>query len=223
MRLWISLFFVLTILLATTLVATAETGYITDQVVLTLRSGPGNQYETLDHLRTDTRVEILSEDDKYARVRTDDGKEGFVLKQYLTSKTPKLQVINRQAKEIEELRSKIKASTSSGTEIQQQFAELKEANSLQEKNLQEAQDNFEKLSNDYQQLLEASGNLMQTTQERDQLREENIALAAEAGELREENIDLLTTGSIKWFLAGAGVLFFGWFMGKISRKKHRPF
>jgi len=26
---------------------------------------------------------------------------------------------------------------------------------------------------------------------------------------------------IRWFLAGAGVLFFGWILGKASRKKQR--
>jgi SH3 domain protein len=222
MRPLILSFFAL-MLIFPSLPALAATGYVTDQIVLTLRSGPSEQAETLDHLKTDTRVEILTEEGRYARVRTEDGKEGFVQKQFLTDQTPKLLVINRQSKEIETLHARIKAATGSDAQVQQQLSDLQALNTQQEKELQTALASLEKLTHEYQQLLDASGNLLQTTQERDQLKEENIALTAEAVTLRDENTDLLTTGSIKWFLAGAGVLLFGWFMGKISRKKHRPF
>jgi SH3 domain protein len=57
------------------------------------------------------------------------------------------------------------------------------------------------------------------TNERDLLKETNEKLAAEVQALTAENSDLLRTGALRWFLAGGGVLFLGWLIGKASRKK----
>ena len=35
----------------------------------------------------------------------------------------------------------------------------------------------------------------------------------------EKNEKLIAARMVKWFLAGGGVFFFGWIIGKISRKK----
>ena len=49
--------------------------------------------------------------------------------------------------------------------------------------------------------------------------EENAQLTAEVQILRDENLSLKRSGVIKWLLAGGGVFFFGWIIGKISRKR----
>lgn len=220
------LLFILLILLAlplTSLPASAATGYVTDQLVLTLRSASGDKYQALDHLKTATQVKILDEQGALLRIRTMDGKEGFVLKQYITTQVPKQQVIARQKKELQQLQAKMKQLSSNSNERQQALASLQQQRDQLDQKLQQSRQDLKKLTEEHQQLLDASQNLLQITRERDQLREENNQLATEATRLEEENSTLLTTGSIKWFLAGAGVLFFGWFMGKISRKKRRSF
>jgi len=203
--------------------AAAETAYVTDQLVLTLRSATGNQYTAVGHLKTATAVDILAEEGKFLKVRTEDGKEGYVLKQYITTELPKQQVVARQKAELEQLRARLQKLSSSSTRQQQGMADLEQQRTQLAHQLQQTRNELQQLTSEHQQLLDASQNLLQITQERDQLKEENQRLAADATRLQDENASLLTTGSIKWFLAGAGVLFFGWFMGKISRKKRRPF
>ena len=70
--------FFLIIFLATP--ALAETRYIVDQLVVNLRDGKGNQYETIKTLKTGTALEILEEDATYVKVRTISGETGFVIK-----------------------------------------------------------------------------------------------------------------------------------------------
>ncbi|ORJ62172.1 TIGR04211 family SH3 domain-containing protein [Geothermobacter hydrogeniphilus] len=203
--------------------AVAATGYVTDQLVLTLRSTAGNQYQTLGHLKTASKVEILGEEGKFLHVRSADGTEGYVLKQYITADLPKQLIIDRQNRELRQLRQKLQQLTAGSSQQQQTLADLQKQRDKLTRDLQQTRRQLQQLTEAHQQLLDASGNVLQITREKDQLKEENDRLAAEAARLEEENATLLTTGSIKWFLAGAGVLFFGWILGKISRKKRRSF
>jgi len=61
--------------------------------------------------------------------------------------------------------------------------------------------------------------VVEITDERDRLKKENVKLTSTVRELTEENTDLNRNQSVRWFLAGAGVLLFGWLIGRISRKK----
>jgi SH3 domain protein len=51
----------------------------------------------------------------------------------------------------------------------------------------------------------------------------NEKLSSKVQLLNAENSELKRTGMIKWFLAGGGVLLFGWIIGRISRKKRAGF
>jgi SH3 domain protein len=53
------------------------------------------------------------------------------------------------------------------------------------------------------------------------LNKENKDLTIERDKLRTENDNLIEKRMIYWFLAGAGVFFFGWMSGKLSRKKKK--
>ena len=62
--------------------ALADQRYVTDQLVITLRAEAGEGARTLGSLRTGTPLVVLEEVGSFLRVRTDDGVEGYVLKQY---------------------------------------------------------------------------------------------------------------------------------------------
>ena len=61
------------------------TATITCYDVLHLRSGPGSDYAILGRYRHGTRVTILSTGRRWDRVRTPDGKVGYMYKQYLSA------------------------------------------------------------------------------------------------------------------------------------------
>jgi len=201
----------------------AETRYVTDVLVITVRTGKGNNYQIIETIRTGTPVEVLEEGKTYLKIRTPKGNEGYALTQYITSTTPKSLEIKRLTAEVDSLRN----------QLEQQQQEYKEttvsAQSNQEeidsltKQLETARATLKNVQNDYDTLLQNSQNVVSLGEENEGLIEQNKQLNNELIVLREENSNFHRSNMIQWFLAGAGVFFFGWLIGKISRKKQRGF
>ncbi len=203
--------------------AIAETRYVSDQISITLRRGPGTQYRILRSVTTGTALEVIEEEGDYLKVRTRDGLEGYVLKQYISAQLPRAQVIARLERELGQLRERQAEMTGQATEwgqekkaLQQQLAEAQRA-------LTREQESRAALERQYRVLQEGASNVVELMEERDRLQEENSRYGSDLERLQRENENLLRKAMIKWFLAGAGVLFGGWLLGKSSRTKKRPF
>jgi len=80
----------------------AETMYVTDRLYLSLRSGPGTGQPSLGLLPSDTRVEVLETEGKWAKVSAENGRTGWVMQRYLVKDVPKSLVIEQLKGEIEE-------------------------------------------------------------------------------------------------------------------------
>ena len=87
--------------------ALADTQYVSDMLILCLRAGPGNEYKVIRNLKTDAPLEVLEEDELYLKVRTDQGEEGWVLRQYISSKTPKPIIIAALKRDIKQLEATV--------------------------------------------------------------------------------------------------------------------
>jgi len=68
----------------------AEKSYVADQLVITVRTEPNDSSAIVTHLRTGDAVDILQRPSgsAYARVRTDEGAEGWSQHQYLVAAPP---------------------------------------------------------------------------------------------------------------------------------------
>ncbi len=201
----------------------AETRYISDVLVVTVRSNTGNNYQTVDNLKTATPVEVLGEDQTYVKVRTPEGKVGYILRQYVTKELPKAVQIDRLEKETAALKEQLQQQQqSSADKLANADANLAKIAELQ-KQLQVANDDLDKVKNEYDSLLQNSQNVVSLSTENEDLIEQNKQLNNELVVLREENRNFHRSNMIQWFLAGGGVFFGGWIIGKISRKKQRGF
>jgi SH3 domain protein len=88
---------------------------------------------------------------------------------------------------------------------------------------------FNALSADHEQLKEKmadiSGNtddLFETLQKNKDLEKKNTQLSLRIEQLEKKSETLFKTGMIKWFLAGFGVILFGWILGQtVSGRNHR--
>jgi len=200
----------------------AATQYVSDQLVLSLRETAAPNSSIIGHLKTDDAVEVLAEAGEFVQVSTGEG-TGYVLKQYLTATPPKQFTIDKLKQEVAELNRQLESYTSGAEGQQQELVQLRQTNSQLESDLSRTRNELGSLQKKYDRILANSEDLLAIIQERDQLRETNTKLEADATTLREENESLLATGIIKWFMAGAGTLCFGWVMGKLSRKKRRAF
>ncbi|MEN8729978.1 MAG: TIGR04211 family SH3 domain-containing protein [Desulfuromonadales bacterium] len=217
---YVILIFMLTLLMLSSGQAIADKQYVSDELIITLRRGEGDEYKILKMLKTGTPLEILQEGKAdYVFVRTPNGTEGWVKKQYLTNETPKPTVIAHLKKERDQLREQVNQ-----LEIQQ--AELTAAlensrNDLAGGNaaFADLQKELDKVQSKYDDLHNNAANVVKLTGERDRLKSHNDQLSAEVDQLRQDNESMLYTGAVKWFLAGAGVLLVGVILGKTTRKK----
>ncbi len=209
----------------------AETGYVSDMLILTMRDGPGSNYNVVQTLRSNAALEILEKDKTHFKVRTVEGDEGWVEKQYITLEIPKPMVIDQLNLKIADLEKLLEASQdsnasfSSGADTvaqkdQEQISALE--TSLKEiqaenKALQETNTRLESTGKE----LETAMDALKSSAESGGLITENEALKKQVTTLTQK-IDAITasgdeplkTGMIKWFLSGAGVLLAGWLMGK---------
>lgn len=210
----------------------AEKRYVSDQLVVSLREKPQDNSSPVTYLRTDMSVEVLEETGDYFKVRSEKGEMGYTLKKYLTTATPKPAIIDKLrkerdqlAKKIEQIRQQAASSTSQSDKSQQELAlqlsDLQEDKAALQKKLEQSQAELKQTRRDYQALQNDAKEVMAITAERDQLRTINQELSAKNIALDQEAGALVRTGAIKWFLAGAGVLFFGWIIGKASRNRRR--
>jgi SH3 domain protein len=174
---------------------------------------------------------VLEDDDKtYIKVQTPDGTVGYVLRQYISSEIPKKQVIEKLETRNSSLQKKISnlEATKGNLEKQlktneknynQKFSEISATSADLKQKLEQALNNERIASEKYTTLLTQAENVVEIAAERDQLLQKNLKLEADVTMLVNENDELSDSRMVKWFLAGGGVLFFGWIIGKISRKK----
>jgi len=213
-------------------IVAAETLYVSDQLIITLRQGKSTEYKILKTLKTGTPMEVLEKKkgDDYVKVRLQSGEEGYVLAQYLTSETPKTTIISRLEKQVAKTQEQLaqaneKLTASSQAQKNQTQKEAALEGNIDDLNrsLAEAKEELGEVNEKYNALLEDASNVAEIVKERDQLKKTNEKLSSEIRTLTAANSDLLWTSAIKWFLAGGGVLFFGWMLGKMSRKKQSRF
>jgi SH3 domain protein len=214
--------------------AGADTCYVSDHLTVTLRKGEGTEYKIIKNLRTGTPVDVLEENEHYLKVRTQSGEEGYVLKQYLSTETPKALVVAQLQKERDHLRSKMSELEKRQAEVKTELENARKnhaagVNQLKKK-LTEMQDalllterQLQAITGKYNDLLEKAENVVELASERDKLQFQNTQFMAEVQALRKENEQMLQSGMIRWFLTGGGVFFFGWLSGKFSRKKRSAF
>lgn len=204
----------------------AETRYVSDLLVISLRQEPSRTGSLIGHLRTGDALDVLATtEDGYIMVRTSQGDEGWVAKRYTTDELPKAQLIKKLKHEIANLGEKKKKQLEEIASLNTALNEAQDQLTNLEKQLHEMADVEQQASNKvaaaeakYTDLLEKSKGVNEVYAERDSLLEQQGSMQQKIAFLEAENQDLVQTGRILWFLAGFGVFLVGWLMGRAGRR-----
>jgi SH3 domain protein len=210
--------------------AHADKRYVSDMLIITLREGQGREYQAIRTLKTGTPVEVLEESGRYLRVRTQEGEEGWVAKQYISSELPKSLIIAGLKQEANRLGARVEELEKRQTLLLDQLKEAERSHDAKVKELEENAENYreevsrttmelKQITEKYNTLLDQSKNVLELTSEHDRLQAENANLDTEIARLKQENERLKSTVMLRWFLAGAGVFLIGLIAGRVSRKK----
>ena len=224
--------FALLFVLSATSFASAETRYVGDSLVITIREMADDSSTRLKNIVTDTAFEVLEESGDYLKVRLGDGTKGYVKARYTTTDTPKPTVIKNLSrknadlkKQYDELSSSLGEKASAGVArqklLQTELKGLQKSLAEQTTTTTRLKAELASLNKQHTTLKKSADNVVQIISQSEQLRTDNERLKIDFETLQSENAMLLRTAVIKWVLAGAGILFLGWIMGKVSRNKRR--
>ena len=210
-RKWILAAGILCLLTATVY---AETKYITDTLTLTFRSGPSSENKILSFLKSGQRLELLQAGETWSKVRLPDGKEGWVLTRYLTDQPASADVLGRLQAEHQELTEQSAELIGANEQLADENKNLKAAVADHEKALDSLRKDYETLQSESAEFIELKKKYEEAAAS---LRDRNNRLAA----LEEQVASMELNYTIKWFLAGSGVLVLGIVIGFISRRPRR--
>ncbi len=203
----------------------AENLYVKPSSEITMRRGMGTDFKIIAVLKDGTPVELISESDDWAQVRLGSGKEGWVLRRFLSATPPlgeQVEQLQREKQVLTEttqsLKTRVDQLTAERDEIENRLGEEKAA---VERDLNQCLVERTTINEDFVNLQEDTADVIQTKKDLQSARARVEELEGQVGTLSRENQRLGKTETLKWFLAGGGVFFLGWLIGMISRKSRK--
>jgi SH3 domain protein len=148
MRLVIGLFALLLPLLAA-----AETGYVTDRLMLGLHEAADTSDRPFRSLESGTEFEVLSRDRLYAHVRLADGTEGYVKAAYVVYEPPAKLIVNQAQAEAERLAAELDEAKAAFAEPAAVIDALKAETATLKSDLEAAWERVEGLEEDNEKYL----------------------------------------------------------------------
>jgi SH3 domain protein len=193
--------------------------YISDELLVLLRTGPSTQNAILRNLPAGTALEVLERNAEgdYARVRLSDGAEGWLLSQYLT---PEPIARDRLAA----AESNVAAARERIAELEGQVAELTEGLQSADAELGAAKSENASMSENLEEIRAASANVIAMRDQNTELRARVAELSDRLDQATMTNAALSSRSRQSWFVVGAGVLLGGIVIGLIApslRRKRR--
>ncbi|GAB4355237.1 MAG: TIGR04211 family SH3 domain-containing protein [Gammaproteobacteria bacterium] len=199
--------------------AGAETRYVSDQLIITLRTGPSTQHAIIESLPTGAAVELLETDEEegYSRVRSAKGNEGWVITRYLMKEPSARSQLAAAKRAVEEANRKVAEANQAKEAVEREKVALA-------KELDRLKAELKTTTEELTRIRRTSSKAMEIDQERQQLKKYVRKLERDLQALRTENEALSDRSARDWFMVGAGVLLLGIFTGAIlarMRKRRR--
>jgi SH3 domain protein len=186
-----------------------DTYYVTDQMRITVRSGPSLSNKVIAMIQTGDSMTLLGKERQgWALVRLPDSKEGWVLTRFLTRERP--------------AKLRLAELDPANKDMAQRLEQLREDNQRLSRELSQTQAKLADLNVRHDKLQADSADVLALKQRYEKLQNQFDQQNKELRELVVENKSMKFSNNLKWFLAGAGVLVLGWLMGlALHRRKKR--
>lgn len=226
------LFVVVLIMSASIESSFADTRYVSDQLIISVRDGQSPNGTVLGYIKTATPVDVIEEEGDYSKIKTKDGLEGWVLTRYIVSEKPKAVIIEDLKNEIQKLKEKFESSVDKqGADsktlfeakkaYEEKIRQLEEEVNVNQKFTAKAKQDLIQIDKKYKNLLGHSQNTEELIREAEKLKKLNTQLNNEIKNLKKQNRNPLKSKTIRSFIAGAGVLLLGYLLGGSAKKKKR--
>jgi SH3 domain protein len=193
----------------------AAKAYVSDPKEAALRAGPGTNYKVVTTIPTGTGLEILKTAE-WIQVRFTgpggDVKEGYIQNSSVAAYPPESIFVKQLQSENAQFNEKLAGLEKERLDHAQKERDLAEK--------------LKKMEAAYEALKSGSTNYLKLKEEYDAVKSAQVSAEENIQALIQENEDLKFSARVKWFIAGAIVLLFGWFLGWLtsrSQKKHKSY
>lgn len=199
----------ITLLILLAAPAAAQTQYVSDELEVTLRTGPTTRNAIVRILKSGTPVEILETDEEagWSRVRAGSA-EGWMLSRFLMAQ-PAARA--RLARAVERQSAAEEASRSAQQTAQGLRAELAETR----QRLGEVETASESMATELNDVRSASANAISLRDQNKTLRQRALDLDREMNRVTQENRELRSRARREGIVIGAAILFGGIILGLI--------
>ncbi len=197
----------------------AETRYVSDFLIINLKTQINSPYSTVARISTGDALEILDEQEKYYKVKTATGKIGWVQTKYTTDKLPKKVIIQQLEKKIAELKRERKNGV---VKFIQDNKNLSTQLQLAEKTIRDQESKIQKLTevNKILHNIDPKKYQAMTILAKD-LKKQTSQLQQQIQILKKDNDRLRDNSRIFWFATGAVIFLTGILFGKMPAKRQR--
>ena len=208
---------ILSAMMVMTPVVAAELRFVRPSVEVPVRRGQGTDYRIVKLVKDGDQVELLEENDAWARIRVKDGTEGWMPKRFLSTDAPPLKLVQMLRTENEQLKQK-------NIELDKELTELKDLYTSTGSELSACIARRDTIHAQYQALQAETADVVAINDKMAATEKEIEDVRATLAVVQQKNNDLKRKSAVTWFLAGGGVLLIGWIIGLITcrSRKRRP-
>jgi SH3 domain protein len=193
----------------------AETQFVTDNVKLTVRTGPSVENKIIAVIETGTTVDVITPGENWSLVRIPDGKEGYVLSRYLVADPPSVIQLERLQSRHQELSAEADALREENRMLKTETEQLRSELTTLQQDLNRTDSEFEALKRE-------SAGFLELKEKYDRAASELSQKTGRVEKLEKELGQLEISQYIRWFLAGSGVLLVGFILGfSVKRQRRR--
>ena len=200
----------------------AEQAYVTDNLKITLRTGPSTSNKIIVMLSSGNLVDLLGSEGDWSHIRTqgagNNAKEGWVLSRYLTTRQPAMIQVDAFRKENTRLKEQMVV-------LQEKMQDMDRQNDELTKKLNGTTKALDRLDLDYNELKQGSAEYLKL-KEAFAIVESKLKKARQEFGLLDESYKKIKYSERNiWFATGAAILLIGVICGiALGRreKRHKP-
>ncbi len=198
--------------------AVADKRYISDELWINLRTGPGGDFRILKTLKSGSHLEFIEDDleKKFTKVTTDKGLEGWVPTRFLVEEPIAFEKLILTQRELKKAKTDLNELKGKHSEAKKQLASSKR----QGKELNKDKGSQAK---ELAYIKKVSANAIGLDKKNQELMEQSEQLKITVDTLKAENDRLKDSRDLNYILLGGFLillgLFTGWLLPKLSGKR----
>ena len=186
--------------------AQAKGLYVRDWITISVRTSPYETAKMIGLANTNDFLEVIDETEEWTKVRTPEGKEGWVQNRYLTKQTPKALLIDQ-------LNEKVKSLSEDNQTLREENKQLQKEHRERNYKISSLTKEVDKVKKEYTDLESSSSEYLELKKNYDALQAEYTAHAQKMEALAKENSRLKTSDRLIFTFIGGGFIIVGLVIG----------